>query len=369
MEPIRNIAQDAPEPAKEDNWLTKTVRLSGLSFLIGDIAIVGGGVYRALRKGGNRDELGNALTGLIWAQAGVASGLYGNPKKPMQLRIHAHNLEDYLANQGIAIPSDLKQQTPLLEDRGNGERIERFISKHPTEVFNSIIGAASLGMVYSGGKALIAKDKTKVTKGAVNSLWAGLLVMAGAASGLFIKEDPKAREKAKDGNAVDKTVAFVREQPLRLTSTFYLLNDVFIFRKAWDEYGLFNNGGKKDWGFVLPTTAAVTNLIGNFLLFASRRNQLKKGYSAEQVGQFEDLGAAIVLSQPVANRQHVAESVARYMCDVHISERPVTQLRDEILMRAQARTGLMQPTLQPVANFAERVRQSQDAALQAGPAV
>lgn len=355
MQPTDTLsAQPTPAP-EEENWLKRTVRLSGFSFLIGDAALIGGGVVRALGKGGKKEELGNALTGLLWAQAGVASSLYGDPKKPMQLRIHAHNLEEYLNKQGIPIPDEVKQRNELLKDKGPGERIERFISKHPTEVFNSIIGAASIGMVFSGAKAIARKDKV-----AANSLWAGLLVMGGAAAGLLIKEDPNAPEKAKGGGFFDKAAAFIKEQPLRLTSTLYLLNDYFIFNKAWGEYTHeFKASGGKDWRFLWPSIAAVANLVGNGLLFMSSRNQLKDGFSETHVAQMEELAADAVLAQPVAERQGVADTIARYLRAQKISERSPEQLRSEILERAQQRAGI---TAQPQGNFSERVRASQDAA-------
>lgn len=330
-------AQSTGDDGQEENWEKRTVSLSGLSFLAGDLAIIGGGVIRAMGKNGNKNELGNALTGLLWAQAGVASGMYGNPKKPMQMRIHAHNLEEYLAKQGIAVPDDVKQNNDLLRDKGTGEKIERFISKHPTEVFNTIIGGAATGMVYSGSKALATKDWPRV-----NSLWAGLMVMAGALGGLFIKEDPDAPKKAEHGNFIDKTIAFIKEKPLRFTSTMYLLNDYFIVQRSLSEFKEFKASGGKDWRFVYPTVAAVSNILGNALLFLSSRNQLKTGFSEAQIGEFEDIAAKTILSQPPERRESVAQTVAMYMRKQHISDMPVDQLSKQILERAQKMAGLYQ---------------------------
>ena len=346
MQTTDTLSAQNPEPPQEDNWIKRTVRLSGISFLAGDIAIIAGGVTRAMGKNGNKSELGNALTGLLWAQAGVASGLYGNPEKPMQLRIHAHNLEEYLLKQGIAVPDEVKQHSELLRDKGTGERIERFISNHPTEVFNTIIGGASLGMVYSGSKALAVKDWPRV-----NSLWAGLMVMAGALGGLLIKEDPNAPKKAENGNFIDKTIAFIREKPLRFTSSMYLLNDYFIVQRSVNEFKEFKLSGGKDKRFLYPTIAAVSNILGNGLLFLSSRNQLKENFTAQQVGEMETLAAATVAAQPADTRPAVARTIAGYMRQQKISDRPTDQLTQEILEKS-GKPG----------SFGERVRSGQQVA-------
>jgi hypothetical protein len=322
------------ESEKETGWLKRTVRLSGLSFFLGDLAIIAGGLVHARGKNANRHELGNALTGLLWAQAGVASALYGNPKKPMQLRIHAHNLEEYLAKQGVTIPDDIRQQSVLLHDEGAHEKMRRFISKHPTEVFNTIIGGAAVGMVYSGAKALAVGDKPRV-----NSLWAGLMVMGGALGGLLIKEDPNAREKARGGNFVQRGIAYIREKPLRFTSTLYLLNDYFIIQRAVHEFKEFKATGGRNNHFIYPTIAAAANVVGNGLLFLSSRNQLREGYSNVQIGEFEDLAAQVVVRQAPDRGGHTADTVARYMHHEKISERPIEQLRSEILQRADRLDG------------------------------
>lgn len=247
----------------------------------------------------------------------------------MQLRIHAHNLEEYLLKQGIAVPDEVKLHSELLRDKGTGERIERFISKHPTEVFNSIIGAASAGMMYSGAKALAKKDYKRA-----NSLWAGLMVAAGAFAGLVIKEDPDAPKKAANGNFIDKTVAFVKQQPLRLSSTLYLLNDIFIVNRALGEFDDFKASKGADKRFIWPTIAAVANIVGNGLLFLSRRNQLKENFSDSQIAQFEDLAANAVNAQPQSARDYTASAIGRYMRQEKISNRSTDQLKQEILEKS-----------------------------------
>lgn len=326
----RDAAPPEPvETAKEDSWLKRTVRLSGLSFLVGDMAIIGRSLSRAFGPGGNKAELGNAATGAVWASAGVLSGLFGNPKKPVQLRIHAHNLEQYLLRQGVDIPTDVKEQSELLRDKGMYERVTRFISKHPTEVFNSIIGTAAVGMIYSGTHA--------TTKEGRQSLWAGLMVMAGALCGVLIKEDPNAREKTKDGNFLDKAIAFIREKPLRLTSAFYLANNYFTGAQAWHGFDDYRKG-KGDYRFIFPTVATGANVVGNSLLAMSDRNQLKEGYSADQVGQFEDIAAHLIVHRKDVSRDAIVDTVARYMNTQSISERPIEQLRREIDDRADRLT-------------------------------
>lgn len=288
---------------QQDKDKSGSLKLSGMSYLLGDAAMFASGMLAQTKLSGHEagDMRKKAATGLLWGLGGVAAAFYGNPNQEKQLEILAHKLERHLVKSGAEVTDSTRDKTELLRHHSLWDNINRFMFEHPSEALNSVfaVGAATL---------LMTKDPTKRTIGG--------LIGAGALAGLLIKEDKDAPAKAANGNPIQKAIAWVQEKPLRVTSAFYLVNNIFTFKDAFNDRKKFGQmkfaAGLKPHYFTFLTAASY--VAANSLLFMSPRGQIDgKQYSSEEVAQLEQVAAEIIAAQPKEKRAALLQSVSEFL--------------------------------------------------------
>ncbi len=290
-----------------DNHLS----LSGATYLVADTALVSThayGAYQFHRHGDMKNRNGkiaSAMTGAGWAIGGVAAFFFGNPPNDMRARIEARNLDRYLKAHDIQIPQSVRDNHPLIKPLGMMGRVKEFLYTYPSEILNGVFAIFSVGLIRGGITAYANKHSHASDR---NALWSGLAVLAGALGGLFIKEDADAGKKAENGNPVDKAIAWVKEKPLRFSSSMYLLNNVFLGRQAWQELR------DKNKSFPITATAFACYTTANVMLGLSSRDAAKHaGINPEQLQQIKNLAVEIVAAQPKHKRAHVFNEVMQYL--------------------------------------------------------
>ncbi|MFM9890280.1 MAG: hypothetical protein ACKVOE_06545 [Rickettsiales bacterium] len=289
------------------------LKLAGYAYLLGD-----GAMYAAAKLRGE-SLVGNKLGAISWGVGGLAAARYGNPDAEKRLAILGEKLRAHLAQQGVAIPDDVRAQNTLLRHPGLWESCENFLYQHPSEILNAgyALGAATLvkGALPELGKTVSAlpfRGKPLSTE-----LWIGITVLIGALSGLFIKEDKEAPARAKGHGFVAETVAAIQEKPLRFSSAFYTLNNVFLAGRAWRDFSGRNTtfASATIKPHVASTLQLATYLFGNAMLMLSSRNQLdtKTQMPHEHLVQLEDAAARIVSAQPAAMQQALLGDLSLYL--------------------------------------------------------
>jgi hypothetical protein len=331
-----------------------TLKVAGYSYLGGDGAMFGAGYAR-----GNPATVGGALS---WLAGGLFAARYGNPDKQKQLRIEATKLEHHLARQGIVVPDDVRGQSALLAKKSTWEKIEQFLYQHPSEMLNGMYGVGAGMLLHdgikelrSGAKRLVPEAYTLEKLQTVSSnFWIGALVMAGALSGILIKEDPDARKKAEHGNIFQKLWARAQQNPLGLSAGFYTANNGFLglqFYQDWAaRHTLYTNKSVKPHYFSGAQLCAY--LFANSMLMMSSRNQVSKsGFNSEQLGELEEAAARIIIVQQPEIQQEVLKNIAHYMAGekgINLDEATIAQhLTERLAVLTQA------PRLAPVVHIGQ----------------
>lgn len=320
---------------EKPRWQDRTLKAAGYSYLVGDAAMIAAGKAR-----GSNATISGAAT---WLAGGIFAARYGNPDHEQQLRIQMGKLEEHLAKQGYTIPDDARGQSDLLANRGMWGKIEQYLYEHPSEALNAMYAVGAGMLLRDGAKELSSGSKRLLPEAmkleklhAVSSnFWIGALVMAGALSGLLIKEDPQAQEKAKDGNILEKAAAWVKEKPLRVSSTFYTLNNGFLALRAYQDFGMrnveFAEKALKPHHFSIPQLGAY--LFGNTMLLLSSRDQMAQQFSAQDLGRMEEAAAAIITAQPPVQQKQMLEDIAGYLAQQKGVGTSAVQLTQEITAR------------------------------------
>lgn len=310
--------------ATPSRWQDKTLKAAGMSYVVGDVAMVAAGAARG------KGVLGTVSGGATWLAGGIAAARYGNPDTQKQLEIQASKLEAYLRKKGVTIPEDARAQSALLAHKTVWGHVEQFMYEHPSELLNGmyLLGASMLlhegitkDMAKGAGKA--AKDiipkglNLPAFKNVSSTFWIGAVVSAGALLGLFVKEDPHARERLDDNAGwLEHATAFVKEQPLRASALLYTVNNGFLLHKVWEDFSA-RNGTFKSQAFK-PHYASGLNLaaylIGNGLLFASSRSQItKQGFAAEDMAKLENAAAAVIAAQSPETQKTLLADISAFM--------------------------------------------------------
>lgn len=365
----------ATEPQEEKrSWSDVTLKLAGVGYSVGDLAM---GAAAKLR-GEN-----NVFKGAgIWLAGGIAAAAYGNPGSGKQLELLSQKLERHLKEQGITIPDDVRQQHALLKEPGFLDRCQNFLYEHPSEMLNAAYAIGSAYLLKDGVKELASKSKSlwpkftegyglkgmlQASKGISKNFWMGALVGGGAISGLFIKEDPNARENAAQGNVLQRAVAYIKEKPLRLTGTLYGANNIFTVLKTYEDYanrGLYTKGLKPH--FFSGTTAG-TYILSNILLTTVSREQASaKHLSPAQAAQIEDAAAQIIAAQPPEKQQAIFADVANYMAGQKGIALTPAEIEAQLRTRVLALTGPGVGDAPAPVRFAEKEAARREAALASG---
>lgn len=298
---LTDHATSASQP--DDSLRDKKLKLAGYSYLLGDAALAMSGMLNG--------QQGKAVlkTGAIWGIGGLAAARYGNPNTEKRLEILSDKLESHLRKQGITIPASVREQNALLQQQGFFKRMESFLYEHPSEILNAAYALGAGVMLHSG----IREGRTK---GFTQSpdFWSGALVLAGALGGLLLKEDPQAREKAKDGGIISKAKAYFAEKPLRWSGSLYFLNNFALLGRVVKDSKLpAHASGLKPHYFSAVTLASY--VFSNAMLALSSRNQLSSTLPATHIAQLEDAAARILAAQPVEMQQALLSDMSHYLAE------------------------------------------------------
>lgn len=343
-------------PEKKPSWRDKTLKAAGYSYMLGDISMVGAGMARG------RDGAATVKGAIIWFLGGVAAAIWGSPKPEKQLQIQASKLEQHLTQKGAEIPDEVRGQSPLLKKKTLLGRVSQFLYEHPSEMLNAAyaIGAAILlhGSLKKEArvkpffpKSLNAEGLTSMN----NDFWIGALVLAGASTGLLVKEDPEARQKAEGKGFLQKAYAWVAEKPLRVTGVLYGLNNVFLGANALTDYS--QRATKYAGNTLKPHLASTTQLgaylFSNLMLFLSRRDQVSgSGVDSQSLAQLENAAAHIIAAQTPEKQKALLTDVSEYMAQ----QKGVTLKAPEIAQQLANRiTMITQERLQSGVNEAKWV--------------
>lgn len=311
---------DSETTTQTTSWRDKTLKAAGASYIVGDLAMVAAGAARG------HGVIGNISGGATWLAGGVAAARYGNPDMHKQLEIQASKLETHLKKNGITIPSDARAQSTLLADKTAWQRVEQFMYEHPSELLNGMYALGAGMLLHEGITKDIAKDaKTIIPRGlnaaalknVSSTFWIGAIVASGALLGLFVKEDPNARDHiTAQSSWLDRAMAYVKEQPLRASAALYTVNNGFLALKAYQDFSerhttFSTKGFKPHYASTLQLGAY---LLANAMLSSSSRNQItKKGFAAEDIAKLENAAAAVIAAQSPQTQQALIHDVSAFM--------------------------------------------------------
>ena len=192
---MENSADQIPHSTPLTQLKNVSLKAAGYAYLVGDAALFAAGLMEKNTKG--------AITGALWGVGGLAAARYGNPTAEKQIELVSTRLGEYLAKQGIKIPS---HPTTALLAKENGllDHVEQFLYHYPSEMLNAIYMLGATQMVSSGISRKFTPD-----------IVSGILIGAGALAGILIHEKKPDSEHPPHG-ALEKAVSWIQEKPLRL---------------------------------------------------------------------------------------------------------------------------------------------------------
>ena len=342
-------------------WQDKTLKAAGMSYVVGDVAMVAAGAARG------QGVLGTVSGGATWLAGGIAAARYGNPDTHKQLEIQASKLEAYLRKKGVTIPEDARAQSTLLAHKTVWGHVEQFMYEHPSELLNSMYLLGASMLLHEGITKDVAKNAKHIIPKGLNAaafknvsstFWIGAVVSAGALLGLFVKEDPHAREKLDDNAGwLERATAFVKEKPLRASALLYTVNNGFLGLRAYQDFSA-RNGEFKSHAFKPHMASGLqlgAYLIGNGLLFASSRSQItKQGFAAADMAKLENAAAAVIAAQSPETQQTLLADISAYMATQKGVAEPAEKIAADLAVRVGELTrDRLQMASAPAKSFAQ----------------
>lgn len=313
------------------SWRDKTLKAAGYGYLVGDLALAASGILK--------QEKNVFRAGAIWAAGGLGAAFYGNPDTEKQLEILAHKLESYLKKQGAIVTDETRGHSELLRDHnGLGAKLDRFMHEHPTEILNAAYAVGAGLLLNKGVRGLLGGATGTALKEARTRTGMGAFVLAGALAGLFIKEDPQAREKADPNSITSKVVAYIKEKPMRLSSAMYWGGNLFTARNAWLDFKGAGNPLHRSFLGIKPyhlsTLTLASYLTSNGLLSLSSRDQIEeKKFKPEHIAQLEQVAAEIIAAQPPQLQAALLTNVSDYLAKEKMVARSPEELSKELIAR------------------------------------
>ncbi len=347
-------------PPEKAGWRDKTMKLAGYSYMLGDISMVGAGIARG------KNGIATVKGATIWFLGGVAAAIWGSATPEEKLKIQASKLEQHLKQQGAEITDETRATDPLLKKKSVWDRVSQFLYQHPSEMLNGAyaIGAAILlhGALKKEARLKPFFPKSFNAEGLTsmnNDFWIGALVLAGASTGLLVKEDPDAPQKAEGKGFFQKAYAWIAEKPLRVTGVLYGFNNVFLGANALTDYGnRASYAGKTLKPHYASTTQLASYLFSNLMLFLSRRDQMSAGgIDAQSAARLENAAAQLIAAQSPEKQKQLLADTAEYLAQ----QKGVSLKAPEIAERLASRiTQLTQERLQPEVNTVKWVHREAD---------
>jgi hypothetical protein len=175
----------------------------------------------------------------------------------------------------------------------------------------------------------------KAAFGNVSSMfWLGSLVLAGALTGLLLKEDPDAKAKVDPNSITSRVAGFFKEKPMRASGAFYWGGNLFALKKAMDDKAgaaSMPHGVKPHWFSFLTVAAYVAS---NGLLALSSRDQIEeKKFKPEHLAQLEQVAAEIIAAQPPQLQAQLLTGVADYLAKERMIGVPAEELSKQLIAR------------------------------------
>ena len=335
------MSEPTTDTTQTTGWRDKTLKAAGVGYLVGDLA----GIGASIARGGFKANWATAGGFATWAAGGVGAAVYGNPDTEKQLEILAHKLEKYLITHGARVTDIERNHSDLLRGKnGLGAKIDRFMHEHPTEILNASYAVGAGMMIKDGlkevtelGKHVLPKGLNKAGLGNVSSIfWLGSLVMAGALSGLLIKEDPDAQAKVDPNSITSRIAGFFKEKPMRLSGALYWGGNLFALKKAFDDkaHAAAMPYPVKPHHLSFLTVAAY--VASNGLLALSSRDQIREEkFMPEHLAQLEQVAAEIIAAQPPQLQAQLLTGVAEYLAH----EKKIALSAEQIAQQLIARVG------------------------------
>lgn len=347
------MSDNATSPAQNDNQKLgdQKLKLAGYSYIAGDLGLVSSELIKerlqnkalpAEKQKSAAESLKGAGGGaLIWMAGGLAAARYGNPNAEKQLEILAQKLKTHLKQEGFDISAGLGEQNELLQQQGLFNRIENFLYQHPSEMLNAAYAIGASMMVHSGAKDIAAKKTSLLGRGAplATNFWTGSLVLGGALGGLLIKEDPQAREKAKNAGMFGKVKAYFSEKALRFPGLMYGLNNIVLAGRVWNEHKEFSQSNVAFKPHYFSAVTLATYVFSNLMLQFSSRDQITQNLSPEAIAKLEDASARIIAAQPAQVQQALLADMSRYLAEQKGVGQDAPQIAQALATRLTEITG------------------------------
>lgn len=289
-----------------DNLRTLSRRnLSGIGYLIADAAYFAHGLMEVLEQAENADDsthmqsgIGNMVTAGGWATGNLLLARYGHETVHQQLERVENRLYDYLRHEGAVLDADAIARADTHAKRTLAQKLEDYLHDNPTEVFNSLFGAASLGMLHSG---IVTRD--------AGEIFAASCEIAGALTGIFLKE--KTEKELANAGPLDK---LIHSKPLAVSSAFYLADSVGIAASAVQENIQANSTQSGDTKYLLKYMAAGFYAASDLLLGSESK---KAGGSTESRAEAKKalygMVGALLAEQPEALREPLLRKAVHFL--------------------------------------------------------
>ncbi len=271
-----------------DRLKDNSLRIAGLSYLAGDVAIA-----IAKHQEGDKHGVGGAA---IWAAGGLAALAFGNPSAEKQLRFLEERLGQYLKKQSVTIPKNPSTKE-LTKQHGIIHHIQSFLYANPSEMLNSFY---ALG----GALTLVGGIKKRET----TDIASGILITAGALAGLLIQEKQPDADHPASG-MLGKLWETAQQKPLRVSGAFYLANNVPLILGAYTK----QKAGEKS--YVARYLTAASYVFANTLLTMSSRDSSGAGDDGKEaiLSALAETAASVINAQPREVQEALIHNVSGFI--------------------------------------------------------
>ncbi len=275
-----------------------SLRASGISFIIGDVAF-----FAADKL--NKDHTGS-MTGLTYLMGAAVAARYGKENPEYHLREMSIKLKDYLKKEGVEIPKgSALNNEELNKPKGIIDHIEKFFYTYPSQILSGMFALGGTFKIAAGFQKEKKRDKYSTMA------YGGLVILAGLI-GLLVPEKEPDKEHPPT-SAWGKLWEKVQAAPLRTSSLIYLVNNVTLIATAFEQRKQHLATGTKP-GYYLTFTTALAYIVANTLLgFATKDNAKGTKEDSRYIEALETAAAEVLAQQPQEIRDRSIQRVAGFL--------------------------------------------------------
>lgn len=257
-------SKNAPKVTAEPNdhpvenqkeWMKRSsLKLSGWSYIIGDIALILSGI-----KSGRKGE--QLSGGFSLAGAGVLTQ-YGNVKTEHHVRDVTERMGTFLEEQACQLPESCALSRIIHEKKqGRLQDADQFLTKFPSETALSLYALSALSFAQSG----IRHKKPWDVAASMSSFAASM--------GSVIMPEKKVQKHADAEHAlsegqIESWKQWIQEKPLRVAGFVYLLSGAALGMSAMREM----KNDPKQKSYIFKFIAAGSYILGNAMLMISNKS-------------------------------------------------------------------------------------------------